>query len=303
MSDTTLDQDDPNSMQEYVIAAAVILLFGLLYWFINHVWNDKEVELVATHQGQVHTSLSTADSIYLPQAHKVSTASAAVSTPTVNTQVTSPDIALEEGAKLEPLNEKQQALTVEEPIQVDAPKLVEEKVEASLDTPDTKGAEQEASPEKLTVDAESEADRLVYTLPDGTEVKIKPDGFEGAFKKAIINRDLNKPIMFDNIYFETGSGKVSNKSDHQIKATAALLNAYPDVKVLLRGHTDDRGDYKSNTQLSLSRANSMGLALVALGIEKRRITIEGMGEAEPIDSNKTEKGRGRNRRIEIVIIE
>ena len=79
------------------------------------------------------------------------------------------------------------------------------------------------------------------------------------------------------------------------------MNTYPKTNVVLRGHTDNKGATKKNIELSLMRANSMGLALGALGIDTERVRILGMGDAFPINSNETEKGRKNNRRIEILL--
>jgi outer membrane protein OmpA-like peptidoglycan-associated protein len=141
----------------------------------------------------------------------------------------------------------------------------------------------------------------VYKLPDGTEIKLASTGFEAAFKNALEKGEINKPIIFDQIYFDSGSSKIKAKSEHQIQATAALLNTYPDAQVLIRGHSDNKGLPANNAQLSLMRANEMGLALGRLGINTRRIRILGMGDTDPIASNRTAKGRNKNRRIEIVI--
>jgi len=55
--------------------------------------------------------------------------------------------------------------------------------------------------------------------------------------------------------------------------------------------------------LSEQRAQSVLDALVSMGVDKERITAMGMGEDFPIDSNETEEGRARNRRVDVILLD
>jgi outer membrane protein OmpA-like peptidoglycan-associated protein len=142
---------------------------------------------------------------------------------------------------------------------------------------------------------------LVYKLPDGAEVTISTQGFANKFKQAIENEATGKPIIFDRVYFVSGSDKLDKQSNHQISETAALLNAYQKINIAIRGHSDNKGSFKKNSILSLLRSGNMKKALVNLGIDSKRIQIEGIGDQEPIASNKTKRGRRNNRRIDLII--
>ncbi|MDP2077693.1 MAG: OmpA family protein, partial [Sulfuricurvum sp.] len=65
------------------------------------------------------------------------------------------------------------------------------------------------------------------------------------------------------------------------------------------GHTDDVGSDKYNQTLSEKRSKAMGDKLIANGISADRITTTGMGEKQPIATNKTAQGRAQNRRIQV----
>ncbi len=331
------DDDDLTSIQEYVIAGGVILLFGLLYWFINHGWNDANLsvassplpksEFSALNDSKRNTDANVGlQATALGTAAVVSSSSKAAPTPETSVQATT--------VKATPVQVKPATPIVEE--KVNTPNF---QVKATPKTPDKlaavaqlESAEQalkatEAETKKASEEAKIQAEAVrkpadtdtdnkiekkqqavaskgsVYTLPDGTEVTIAPDGFEDEFKQLIEKGEINKPITFDNIHFDTGSIKINAKSEHQVKATAALLHKHPNINILLRGHTDNTGFRNTNIQLSLSRANSMGVALGRLGIDTRRIQVTAMGASDPVASNDTEEGRKKNRRIEVLIIE
>ena len=76
-------------------------------------------------------------------------------------------------------------------------------------------------------------------------------------------------------------------------------NPYTDVRIV--GHTDNTGSDAVNNPLSLDRAASTRNYLTGRGIDGRRISIEGMGERQPIATNDTADGRSRNRRVEIYV--
>jgi len=72
--------------------------------------------------------------------------------------------------------------------------------------------------------------------------------------------------------------------------------------VLIVGHTDSIGSLPYNMQLSLDRANAVREFLVNRGIELARLQTDGKGPLVPIDTNSTETGRARNRRVQVVVI-
>lgn len=172
--------------------------------------------------------------------------------------------------------------------------------------PDTTPAEEE--PEKIeenpTVASQeivSDPNGFVFKLPDGRPVNISKNGFDNNFKQALINGDVGKPIIFDRVFFDSGSSQLKKQSDHQISATAALLNTYKEIRIAIRGHSDNSGSSRQNTMLSLLRSRSMKKALTNLGINPNRIQIEGIGSQEPVATNKTKRGRRNNRRIDLII--
>jgi len=78
------------------------------------------------------------------------------------------------------------------------------------------------------------------------------------------------------------------------------LEAYPDVKVEIGGHTDDQGSNDYNLALSYDRAKSVVAYLVMRGISQDRLVARGYGEDKPMVPNTTAEGRAKNRRVEVV---
>ena len=76
------------------------------------------------------------------------------------------------------------------------------------------------------------------------------------------------------------------------------MKAHDDIDLVLEGHTDSVGSDKYNMSLSDRRAKAVKAKLVAdYGIPAERVSAVGYGESRPIDTNDTDEGRARNRRV------
>jgi OOP family OmpA-OmpF porin len=102
------------------------------------------------------------------------------------------------------------------------------------------------------------------------------------------------------INFDTGKAEIKVESQPVIEQIAEMLNDNPDLKVSIEGHTDNVGTAQSNKTLSISRAKAVMNALIAKGITTTRLTSAGWGQENPIADNRTEDGKAKNRRVEIV---
>lgn len=81
-----------------------------------------------------------------------------------------------------------------------------------------------------------------------------------------------------------------------------LLQKYDKTAVHVIGHTDSTGPEEYNQDLSRDRANSVARYTRNAGLDPRRVNIEGRGEFEPRDTNRTRSGRAANRRVEIYLV-
>ena len=103
-----------------------------------------------------------------------------------------------------------------------------------------------------------------------------------------------------NILFETGKSAIQQESLPIIDQIYELLKSNSPLKVSVEGHTDNVGDAVSNKKLSDDRAKAIMDALIAKGIDKARLSAIGWGQEKPTADNRSEEGRAKNRRVEIV---
>jgi len=112
---------------------------------------------------------------------------------------------------------------------------------------------------------------------------------------------LNKDgFMALYINFDTGKSAIKPDSMPVVEQIATLLKDNPALKLSVEGHTDNVGTPASNKTLSEQRAKSVVQAVVALGVDASRLTAVGWGQEKPIADNRSEDGRAKNRRVEIV---
>jgi VWFA-related protein len=110
--------------------------------------------------------------------------------------------------------------------------------------------------------------------------------------------DFAKPILFDY-----NKATIRPESASIIQAWADLMKSQSHLKIEVRGHTDAIGTDEYNQKLSEDRAAAVRDALIATGIDPKRIRSRGFGMSVPVAKNDTEEGRQKNRRTEFVVIQ
>jgi outer membrane protein OmpA-like peptidoglycan-associated protein len=101
----------------------------------------------------------------------------------------------------------------------------------------------------------------------------------------------------DRVTFQTGSNSLTAGSADQVSNIAAIMDAFPTLRLKIGGYTDNAGDPAANLRLSDARANTVMRELIRIGVASERLTAEGYGELHPVADNNTAEGRARNRRI------
>ncbi len=108
-------------------------------------------------------------------------------------------------------------------------------------------------------------------------------------------------ISIYGILFDFDKADIKPESAATIEEIVTLLNNNPDLKLFIVGHTDNKGSLDYNMNLSQKRAVAVVDVLITEhGIETSRLTPKGLGFLAPVDSNKSEEGRAKNRRVELV---
>jgi len=109
------------------------------------------------------------------------------------------------------------------------------------------------------------------------------------------------------VLFASGSADLSDDGRKALQDVAKILRQVPGKRFIVGGHTDDvpvaktSGGYTSNWSLSAIRAVTVTESLIDSGLRANHLVAAGYGEYDPIASNANERGRQKNRRIEIVL--
>jgi outer membrane protein OmpA-like peptidoglycan-associated protein len=102
------------------------------------------------------------------------------------------------------------------------------------------------------------------------------------------------------INFDTGKSDIKPESQGTVGQIAALMAAHPELKLSIEGHTDNAGTPAANKTLSEARARAVMAAVVKAGVGAARLAAVGWGQEKPLADNRSEDGRAKNRRVEIV---
>jgi outer membrane protein OmpA-like peptidoglycan-associated protein len=108
-------------------------------------------------------------------------------------------------------------------------------------------------------------------------------------------------INLPDILFQSGKSELTQAAREVVGEIATILKTAPRRFIAVEGHTDSLGTIEYNYRLSDARARGVVSDLEASGIPARLITMRAFGETTPIASNKSEQGRMRNRRVEVII--
>lgn len=141
-------------------------------------------------------------------------------------------------------------------------------------------------------------DDLCPTTPGVVEHKgCPPPPPVKAAEQKIIER------AFSSLEFATAKDIIKTKSYPSLNDLAKLMVTHKtDWKLKLAGHTDNQGDADKNMLLSEKRAKAVKAYLVKKGVPEENIITEWYGQTQPIADNTNEKGRQKNRRVEMKIL-
>ena len=178
--------------------------------------------------------------------------------------------------------------------------------------------ERTAKLEKLEADFKTSRERLVeleqmLAAKDAATNELRRKvadallGFEG--KGLTVTKKNGKVYVSldEKLLFKSGSYAIESRGAEALRELAKVLEANPDINVMVEGHTDDvplrgSGEIKDNWDLSVKRATTVVRTLLqGTKVDPERIIAAGRSEYVPIDISKTSEGRQKNRRTEIIL--
>lgn len=105
-----------------------------------------------------------------------------------------------------------------------------------------------------------------------------------------------------NVNFDTNKSLIKDSDKQAINEVVALLKNDLNLKLSVEGHTDNVGNAAVNKTLSQARSDSLVAYIVAAGVPANRLVAKGFGSESPVSDNRTDEGKAKNRRVELVKI-
>ena len=150
---------------------------------------------------------------------------------------------------------------------------------------------------------------VIYIIDKGWGTMINQDIIKtkkpdlGSVTAKVLTEKIDKKghLALDGVFFETGKASLTAQSNTVLKNIADYLIAHKDKKFFIVGHTDNVGDFVANMTLSENRAKAVMTALTTkYAVDANQLKAYGVSNLSPVTSNYSDKGKVRNRRVEIV---
>ncbi|HVK73912.1 MAG TPA: OmpA family protein [Kofleriaceae bacterium] len=161
----------------------------------------------------------------------------------------------------------------------------------------------EADLAELKAMREADQQRLAafQALQDRFKSLVDAGDLEVVFRRGQMRLKLPSGVLFPS-----GNADLSDKGQKTLAKVATVLMEFKDKRFLVAGYTDNvpiaTEQFKNNWYLSSARAVTVVEFLIAQGFPADQLAAAGYADKDPVASNKTKKGRQRNRRIEIIVV-
>ncbi len=154
----------------------------------------------------------------------------------------------------------------------------------------------------LSDDAKSQAESERLEL----ETKERFEYVQSLFDKSEATVSLkgnNILIQVQGFHFKPGGSEIKARNFGLLNKVISAIQQFPKSRIEVSGHTDSKGNADRNLALSVKRAANVEKFMTEVGgIPAERVESKGFGETKPVASNEKRKGRARNRRIEVLLI-
>ena len=157
-------------------------------------------------------------------------------------------------------------------------------------------------------DAAIETNSTTADISSESNIDDTAESHEG-LTQTEMNNTLNtgESLAINSVMFVYDQVKLIEESKPELDKIVSYMNEYKDVKLVINGHTDSRGEASYNDWLSSARANRIRNYLTKAGISYSRMETHGYGESKPIADNQNSdgsdnpSGRQKNRRVEFIV--
>ena len=193
------------------------------------------------------------------------------------------------------------------PIETQEPKIQilnkneNENKDDDIDLIDLPPAESLDNTDQDTLTSQESTPPVVDQLQTEIKEQIENSKTTSAEKKDNIQEQIDS-LSDELIYFKYKSSEINDNSLELLDKIAEILHKAPNLKLELYAYTDNIGSAKYNKRLSKRRAIIVKNYLIEQGVNPDIISVFGMGESNPIASNRTKKGRAKNRRVEFKFV-
>jgi outer membrane protein OmpA-like peptidoglycan-associated protein len=117
-----------------------------------------------------------------------------------------------------------------------------------------------------------------------------------------VQRHSHALLLPRPLTFVGRTAKLTNESRKLLGELAQYLAHHHDIRhVRIVAHTDNAGGHRANRKLSVRRAQAVRTALVGHKVPAKHLTAQGLGDSDPIASNKHADGRHKNMRVEFIV--
>jgi peptidoglycan-associated lipoprotein len=189
------------------------------------------------------------------------------------------------------------------------PKKTVMKEEPSVTQADEAAAAAAAAERERVAKREAEERALREKELKAREEAAQKAGAEKEFEKSLVAKkypgiegEVLESKMLKDITFDFDKYDIRPQDASVLKENATLLMKYPNMKVQIEGHCDERGTIEYNLALGERRANSCKNYLISLGVPRDRISTISYGKERPLDPGHTEEAWAKNRRAHIVVL-
>ncbi len=176
------------------------------------------------------------------------------------------------------------------------------------DEPSAKAEAAKIEAERVAKEKEKEVKEKEAKEREAVRLKEKEEQAKREFERSLVAKrtpgiegEVFESSLLKSIHFDFDKYDIRPGDVEILKGNSALLKKFPNVKIQIEGHCDERGTNEYNLALGERRANSTKKYLTSLGITADRISTISYGEEKPMDPGHNEEAWAKNRRAHFVI--